>query len=104
MEATPEEMDYLIEGTNGCLPSLQIRRERVISTFAGVRPLVAQEKKDPWAVSRRHKIHEDPNGLISIVGGKFTTFRKIAEEVVDRLAKRFPERQLARCATAERPL
>ena len=103
-EATPEEIDYLIEGANRCLPSLQLRKERVISTFAGVRPLIASEKKDPWAISRRHLIHEDPNGLISVVGGKFTTFRKIAEEVVDRLAARFPGRRLARCVTAGQPL
>jgi len=100
-EATPEEVEYLIEGTNRCLPSLRFQRERVISTFAGVRPLVFQEKKDPWAVSRRHLIHEDPNGLISVVGGKFTTFRKIAEEVVDRLAARFPDKKFAPCRTAE---
>ena len=103
-EATEEEISYLIEGTNGCLPSLRIRRERVISTFAGVRPLVASEGKDPWAISRRHRIHEDPNGLISVVGGKFTTFRKIAAAVVDRLAKKFPDYRLGPCVTAERPL
>jgi glycerol-3-phosphate dehydrogenase len=73
----------------------------VISTFAGVRPLAASERKDPWAISRRHLIHEDPNGLISVVGGKFTTFRKMAEEVVDRLAQRFPDRKLTACRTAE---
>ena len=103
-EATPEEIDYLIQGTNRCLPSLRIQRERVISTFAGVRPLVAREGKDPWAISRRHLIHEDPNGLISVVGGKFTTFRKIAEEVVDRLTSRFPDRRLRPCVTAESSL
>lgn len=103
-EATPEEVEYLIEGTNRCLPSLNIRRDKVISTFAGVRPLVAREGKDPWAISRRHLIHEDPNGLVSVVGGKFTTFRKIAEEVVDRLAARFPDRKLALCRTAREKL
>ncbi len=103
-EASPDEIDYLIEGTHRCLPSLNIRKERVISTFAGVRPLVAREGRDPWAVSRRHLIHEDPNGLISVVGGKFTTFRKMAEEVVDRIAGRFPDRRLKPCSTAESSL
>ena len=103
-EATPEEVEYLIEGTNRCVPSLRIQKEKVISTFAGVRPLAAQEKKDPWAVSRMHRIHEDPNGLISVVGGKFTTFRKIAEQVVDRIAGRFPEKKLTPCRTAQTAL
>jgi len=100
-EATPEEIEYLIQGANRCVPALQIRRERVISTFAGIRPLLAAEKRDPWAVSRRHKIHEDPNGLVSVVGGKFTTFRKIAEETVGRLSRRFPDRTLSPCRTAQ---
>ena len=103
-EATPEEISYLIDGVNGCLPSLQIRREKVIATFAGVRPLLAREGKDPWAISRRHLIHEDPNGLITVVGGKFTMFRKIAEELVDRLAGRFPNKELAPCRTARTPI
>ena len=103
-QATPEEVRYLVEGTNECLPSLDIRVDRVISTFAGVRPLVAQEKKDPWAVSRRHLFHEDSNGLLSVVGGKFTTFRKIAQEAVDLIAPRFPDRALAACSTAVTPL
>ena len=89
-EATPEEVRYLVEGTNRCMPSMGIRADRVISTFAGVRPLAAQEKKDPWAVGRRHKLHEAPNGLISVVGGKFTTFRRIAQDAVDLLARRLP--------------
>ena len=100
-EATPEEVDYLIKGANRCLPSLRLQKERVISTFAGVRPLVLREGKDPWMISRRHLIHEDPNGLISVVGGKFTTFRRMAEEAVDLLVKRFPDRKLKPCRTAE---
>lgn len=103
-EATPQEVAYLIEGANRCLPSMNLSAERVISTFAGIRPLVIQEKKDPWAISRRHLVHEDDNGLISIVGGKFTTFRKIAEDVVDQLAPRFPERKLSPCRTASQSL
>jgi glycerol-3-phosphate dehydrogenase len=94
----------LIEETNRLLPTLQLERSKIITTFAGVRPLVGQERKDPWAVSRAHLLHEDPNGLISLVGGKFTTFRRVAEEVVDRISRRFPEKKLAACRTAGSPL
>ena len=99
VRATAKEVDYLIEGVNRLLPQLRLERAGIISTFAGVRPLVAQEKKDPWAVSRSHLIHEDPNGLVSVVGGKFTTFRATAEEVADSLSRRFPEKRLKPCMT-----
>ncbi|MBI1953478.1 MAG: glycerol-3-phosphate dehydrogenase/oxidase [Candidatus Omnitrophica bacterium] len=103
-QAAPEDVEYLMAQTNRLLPRLRLEKTKVISTFAGVRPLMAQEKKDPWAVGRGHLIHEDKNGLVSLAGGKFTTFRRVAEEVVDLLAKRFPEKKLASCCTARSPL
>ncbi len=102
--ADPGDVDYLIGETNRLLPQLQMEKSRIITTFAGVRPLVAQEKKDPWAVSRVHLLNEDANGLFSLVGGKFTTFRAVAEEVVDEIGKRFPEKQPAACRTSEASL
>ncbi len=102
--ARKEDVDYLIEETNRRLPKLNLRKDQILSTFAGVRPLVLQEKKDPWAVSRSHLIHEDSNGLISLVGGKFTTFRYAAQELVDRIAGRFSGRSLAPCRTDQTPL
>lgn len=102
--AEAEDVEYLLREANAALPQARISRERIIATFAGVRPLAAQERKDPWAVSRMHHIHEDENGLVSIAGGKFTTFRKIAEEVVDRIARRFPDRTIGPCRTARTPL
>ena len=98
-QADPEDVDYLLTEVNRALPCFDFRREKILSTFAGVRPLVAQEARDPWAVSRSHRIYEEFGGLLTIVGGKFTTFRKIAEEVVDRLARSFPDRRLQPCAT-----
>jgi glycerol-3-phosphate dehydrogenase len=124
-QATDEDVRYLIDQTHQALPSLRLERDKIISTFAGVRPLVRYQvryqvpflkrylvpfkdlvpfKEDPWSVSRSHLIHEDPNGLISIVGGKFTTFRSMAEEVVDRLSRRWPKKRLKPCETAKAPL
>ena len=103
VRAEESEVDYLIKGVNRLLPQLRLERAGIIAAFAGVRPLVAQEKKDPWAVSRSHLIHEDPNGLVSVVGGKFTTFRATAQEVVDDLSRRFPEKRLKPCTTGQSP-
>ncbi len=102
--AEPEEIAYLLEAVNRALPSFRFEEGKILSTFAGVRPLIAQEKKDPWAVTRSHRIHEDPGGLLTVLGGKFTTFRRIAEDVVDRVAPDFPGRRLAPCRTATTPL
>lgn len=98
------DIDYLIRETNAVLSGLDLKKERVIASFAGIRPLVADEKKDPWAVSRSHKIHTDSNGLITIIGGKFTTYRAIAQEAVDHLDGLFREKQLQLCHTAIYPL
>jgi glycerol-3-phosphate dehydrogenase len=102
--AESDDIEYLIRETNSCLPGLNLKKEQMIASFAGVRPLVAEEKKDPWAVSRSHKIHTDPNGLITVVGGKFTTHRAIAQEVVDHLDGLFKEKQLRLCHTALAPI
>jgi len=102
--AEPDDVEYLLRETNRLLPHLALRRDRVITTFAGVRPLAAEESKRPSAVSRRHRLHRDPNGLISVVGGKFTTFRKMAEEVVDLICAEFPGRRFAPCRTGNSPL
>ncbi len=63
------------------------------------------DKYHLWLAPGGHiELHEDPNGLISVVGGKFTTFRRIAEQVVDRIAGRFPEKKLTPCRTAQTAL
>lgn len=99
--ANRKEVDYLLEAANQALPGLALSRQKLLTTFAGARALVAAGKKDPWAVSRSHLIHEDPNGLISVVGGKFTTFRRMAEETVNRVIRRLGPGRFRPCRTAE---
>ena len=62
-------------------------RKDVKSVFAGLRPLAASEnnKESTKEVSRHHKITVSTSGLISVLGGKWTTYRKIAEDTVDTL-------------------
>ncbi len=78
---TEKEMSYLIEGVQAFFPSLSITRRDCISTFAGVRTVFSKSKKDPSAESREHFLRTD-KGLISVAGGKLTTFRKIAWDVL----------------------
>ena len=85
--ATLEDVDYLIEAANHYFPNDHIHRRDVISTWSGLRPLIAPEADmDDMAesqVSREHQIHIAEDGLITIAGGKLTTYRKMAKECVD---------------------
>ena len=83
--ATKEDVAYLLEATNHYFPDVNLKTDDVISTWAGVRPLLAGEAgEDESAVSREHVISIDKNGLVTIAGGKLTTYRRMAAEVVDK--------------------
>ena len=105
--ATPRidevEIDYLLEMANRYF-SRDLRRADVVWTFAGLRPLLAASGDDPKSVTRDYRIDLDPHGppLLSIYGGKVTTYRKLAEDVVDLLAPRLACPGVA--WTAGRPL
>jgi len=85
--ATLEDVDYLIAASNYYFQANQIAREDVISTWAGLRPLIAPEPEvgeiSESQVSREHQILIGEDGLITIAGGKLTTYRKMAKECVD---------------------
>ncbi|HEX8983384.1 MAG TPA: glycerol-3-phosphate dehydrogenase/oxidase [Ktedonobacterales bacterium] len=86
-EATPEDIDYLIRHVNRFL-SVNLTREDLISVYAGYRPLVRSRAKPSANLSRSHVVLQEPNGMVIIVGGKLTTFRRMAQDTVDVLSKR----------------
>lgn len=75
----------------------------IISAFAGLRPLIRSNIHHPSSISRDYAIHTSSSGLISVLGGKFTTHRKIAEEVVNHVAD-FLKIPKGECLTKNRPL
>jgi glycerol-3-phosphate dehydrogenase len=91
-EAVPEprptagEIDFILE-TAGRYLTKPPRREDVLSNFAGVRPLVQAGDGHTSDLSRDHTIRTDAPGLLTITGGKWTTYRGMAEDCVDRAAK-----------------
>lgn len=106
---TPSDLAYVLAAANHAFPAAKLVASDVVSVYAGVRPLVAAAEANvpPSSVSREHRITEDKSGLISAAGGKLTTYRRIAEQIVDRVVVRLPEarrRALSPCATKERPL
>jgi len=87
------EIEYLLAETNRLFPYAHLHREDVVKTFCGVRPLPYDPKaKSSGAVTRKHFIHDhssDDNGVLnyySILGGKITTFRSLAKEIVDKFS------------------
>jgi glycerol-3-phosphate dehydrogenase len=80
--ADAADVDYLIDAGNSYFPSAALTRDDVIATWAGLRPLISGEGSAS-SVSREHEILVDPDGLITIAGGKLTTYRKMAKELVD---------------------
>ncbi|WP_264565398.1 glycerol-3-phosphate dehydrogenase/oxidase [Flavobacterium sp. N3904] len=86
--AQDEEIDFILETAQRFLTKKPNRAD-VLSIFAGLRPLAAPEKKGQSTkeVSRSHKIIVSETGLITVTGGKWTTYRKIAEDIVDKAIK-----------------
>ena len=84
--ATEAEIDYLIKETNRIIPGAGLCRGSVCYTYSGVRPLPYQATGETGAITRRHLVHDhEPGltGLLSVVGGKLTTYRNLAEQAVD---------------------
>ncbi len=82
-----EDVSYLVDGTNHIFPDLGLRVEDVISSWAGLRPLIHEEGKSASEISRKDEIFVSASGLISIAGGKLTGYRKMAERTVDKAIK-----------------
>ena len=106
ISATESEIAYLLDETNWLFPNAKLTRESVLYTYSGVRPLPFVAANRPAGITRRHFIHNHaPNfsGLFSIVGGKLTTYRSLAEEAADAIFHHLGLRNTL-CRTAELPL
>jgi glycerol-3-phosphate dehydrogenase len=86
--ATPEDVEYLLEAANFAIPDAHLGFEHVVATWAGLRPLVKPEgSMAASAVSREHQILTSPAGLLTIAGGKLTTARVMAVQVIEAAVK-----------------
>ncbi len=82
-KALAQEVDFILKNASKYMTN-KPKRDDIKSVFAGLRPLAAtSNKKSTKEVSRSHKIDISPSGLISVLGGKWTTYRKIAEDAID---------------------
>ncbi len=102
---TPEDVDYLLDAANNVTTS-GLTRADVTGVWAGLRPLLAPQGKAGHVsertadLSRRHTVHTSAHGLVTVTGGKLTTYRKMAEDTVDVVVRRLGESpKTRRCIT-----
>jgi glycerol-3-phosphate dehydrogenase len=104
--ASEEEIAYLLTETNHAIPDAALERADVLYTFAGLRPLPYQADGDEGAITRDHIIKDHGprvQGLLSIIGGKLTTYRELAEQAVDAAYRKIG-RRAPRSRTGDLPL
>ena len=100
------DVDYLFDVLNNCFPSVNLGPDDIVSSWAGLRPLIMEEG-DPSKVSRDHYIGLYDDGLAVIAGGKLTTHRTMAKNLIDQVLERYAhllEGGLQACTTDEVPL
>jgi glycerol-3-phosphate dehydrogenase len=85
--AEQADIDYLIDAASFYLPGAGLKASDVIHSFAGLRPLVSSGRHDipEGRISRRHRVLVEPKGVVTLIGGKYTTFRRMAQEATDAL-------------------
>ncbi len=85
VHALASDIDYLLRSANAYFPQARLTFDDVVSAWAGIRPLASSSSTNPSAASREHSIVADESGVIHITGGKLTTYRSMAAEIVDRV-------------------
>ena len=106
VEIEDNEIDYLLRETNRVIPDARLSGESILYTYSGVRPLAFTSDKDEQSITRRHFIRDHAprlKNLLSIVGGKLTTYRSLSEQAVNLVFKRL-EQTSPQCTTGETPL
>lgn len=84
-----EDVEYILEVTNQYFPEAQLTKQDILASYAGVRPLVDDGSETEGKTSREHIIIQDPRNFTIVAGGKYTTYRHMAEETVDLVLQAF---------------
>jgi glycerol-3-phosphate dehydrogenase len=90
--ASVEDIRYILRSANARFPNARLTEEDVIASWAGLRPLIDDGADGVSFVSREHVIVDGPGGMITIAGGKLTTYRLMAAQVVNLVVRRLPPR------------
>jgi len=102
------EIDYFLQSLGSLMPSLSFTREQIVYAYSGIRPLPLSDSTTPGLISRNHSApvfeatQTRPFAIISLIGGKWTTFRGFAEEVADEVLNRLQRQR--RVSTQDLPI
>lgn len=87
VRATPDDIAYLLQSVNAYFPSARLEASDVIAAWAGIRPLIGGDPRHPDALSREHAVTFTAPGLITVSGGKLTTYRLMARDTVNAVQR-----------------
>jgi len=91
--ATKEDAEYILNGIHNTFPEVKLSISDIESNWAGLRPLIHEEDKDPSELSRKDELFISESGLISIAGGKLTGYRRMAGRVIETVLKTLKKKQ-----------
>jgi glycerol-3-phosphate dehydrogenase len=89
VHSTREDVDYLLKVIDEYFPGAHLTRDKIIASYAGVRPLVHDGSQTESATSREHVIINDPRNVTFVAGGKYTTYRSMAEETLESILNNY---------------
>lgn len=104
VRADQSDINYVLRTVNEFFPQVKLVQSDIISTWAGLRPLIADPNGKPSDISRAHEIMNPEPGWWDVAGGKLTTYRLMAEQTVDAILKKTLHRSVKPSRTAEEPL
>jgi glycerol-3-phosphate dehydrogenase len=99
----PEDVRYILGVTNRTFPHAALESTDIISTWAGLRPLIDGKRGAPSDISRHHQIQMTEPGWFDVAGGKLTTYRLMAEQTIDQIMRHL-KLDTVPCGTATEPL
>jgi glycerol-3-phosphate dehydrogenase len=103
VRASNEDVQYLLAAANRFFPAANLGAGDVVSAWAGIRPLIPTTHDTPGSASREHLISTDSAGVVTVTGGKLTTYRVMANDAIEAVADRL-SRSLSRDTTRSLPL
>ncbi|GLC90477.1 glycerol-3-phosphate dehydrogenase/oxidase [Lysinibacillus piscis] len=107
MDIHQEDRDYIMKAIHYMFPNVKVTDADIESSWAGVRPLIHEDGKNPSEISRKDEVWVSPSGLVTIAGGKLTGYRKMAETVLNTIAKDLEQQfgiQSSPCTTKHIPI
>jgi glycerol-3-phosphate dehydrogenase len=102
-EITQDDIAYLVDSANAIFSIDPITDGDILSMWSGIRPLLGAQGKKPSEISRRNELFEGPGGMLTVAGGKLTSYRSMAQRVADQCEKDFGRKPMS-SKTAEEPL